>query len=110
MHNFTLRPHQRRDMMSRSTHVTYDKKAHCQRWDSFLERVMPAPEARAYLQRAGRVFSHRVHTRAMPVFLLGGWLEWQVRIPRGDPGHDGGLRSFGLYRDLHAAPAGGYPE
>jgi putative DNA primase/helicase len=52
MHNFTLRPHQRRDMMSRSTHVTYDKKAHCQRWDSFLERVMPAPEARAYLQRA----------------------------------------------------------
>jgi putative DNA primase/helicase len=52
MHNFTLRPHQRRDMMSRSTHVTYDKEAHCRRWDSFLERVMPAPEARAYLQRA----------------------------------------------------------
>jgi putative DNA primase/helicase len=52
MHSFTPRPQKRSDMMSRSTHVSYNKGALCPLWDSFLQRIMPDPEARAYLQRA----------------------------------------------------------
>jgi P4 family phage/plasmid primase-like protien len=71
MHDSTLRPHRREDMMSRSTHVTYDKGARCPRWDSFLERVMPDTEARDYLQRAVG-YSLTGSTREQCLFFLWG--------------------------------------
>jgi putative DNA primase/helicase len=71
MQDLTLRPHQREDMMSRSTHVTYDEKAQCPRWRSFLVRVMPDPEARTYLQRAVG-YSLTGSTREQCLFFLWG--------------------------------------
>jgi putative DNA primase/helicase len=71
MHGFTKSPNRREDMMSRSTHITYDKEAHCPRWGSFLERIMPAQEARAYLQRAVG-YSLTGSTREQCLFFLWG--------------------------------------
>ena len=47
-----LRPHNRADLITKSSPVIYDPQAAAPRWESFLERVLPDAEMRSYVQRA----------------------------------------------------------
>jgi putative DNA primase/helicase len=47
-----LQDHARADMARRISDVAYDPKASAPRWASFLRRVLPDAETRAFLQRA----------------------------------------------------------
>lgn len=47
-----LRPHRREDRLTRLAPVTYDPAAEAPLWKAFLERVLPDPELRAFVQRA----------------------------------------------------------
>jgi putative DNA primase/helicase len=46
-----LRPHRRDDLISRRVAVSYDPVAAAPTWKAFLERVVPDPGLRRYLQR-----------------------------------------------------------
>ncbi|MGE0434619.1 MAG: phage/plasmid primase, P4 family [Planctomycetota bacterium] len=46
-----LRPHDPADMMTRCANAEYDPDAKCPAYLSFLERVQPDPDLRAYIQR-----------------------------------------------------------
>ncbi len=46
-----IRPHARNDYSTKAILVDYDPDAACTTWDSFLARVQPDPEMRAYLAR-----------------------------------------------------------
>lgn len=46
-----LRPHDRSDLITRLAPVEYDPKAHSPLWDAFLERFLPDPDTRSFLQR-----------------------------------------------------------
>ena len=46
-----LRPHDRKDLISRMCAVDYDPQATCPKFLAFLEFVQPDPEIRAFLQR-----------------------------------------------------------
>lgn len=48
----TLRPADRRDKLSRLVPIDFDPEAACSAWDRFLERVLPDPDVRGFLQRA----------------------------------------------------------
>lgn len=47
-----LRPHRREDLITKLAPVEYDPDAKLDRWDAFLERVLPDPNVRAFVQRA----------------------------------------------------------
>ncbi len=47
-----LRPHRRDDAIMKLAPIDYDPNATCPRWDRFLEEVLPAPDLRAFVQRA----------------------------------------------------------
>ncbi len=47
-----LRPHSRGDHITRLADVAYDPDARSELWDAFIERVIPDPEIRGFLQRA----------------------------------------------------------
>jgi P4 family phage/plasmid primase-like protien len=47
-----LQPHDRQDMITKMIPVAYDPNALCPTWDAFLERIIPDPEVRIFLQRA----------------------------------------------------------
>ena len=47
-----LRPHDRADLLTKLAPVTHDPAADCPTFRAFLERILPDPELRAYLQRA----------------------------------------------------------
>lgn len=47
-----LRPHRREDYLTKLVPFAYDEKATCPLWLAFLERVVPDPDVRAFLQRA----------------------------------------------------------
>jgi putative DNA primase/helicase len=47
-----LRRHDRDDLITRICPIAYDPGAHDDRWDLFVEQVMPDPEIRRYVQRA----------------------------------------------------------
>jgi len=46
------RPHDKDDLITRKSNVTYDPEASAPRWTAFLERIIPNPEVRAFLQKA----------------------------------------------------------
>ncbi|TJY67335.1 hypothetical protein E4J89_15745 [Arthrobacter sp. CAU 1506] len=48
---FELRPHNPVDRLTKITRGAYDKSAGCDKWETFLERVLPDAEVRAYVQR-----------------------------------------------------------
>ncbi|MGI4790202.1 MAG: DNA primase family protein [Janthinobacterium lividum] len=45
-----LRPHDRADLLTKLAPVAFDPTADCPAFQAFLERIMPDPELRAYLQ------------------------------------------------------------
>lgn len=47
-----LRPHRRADLLTRLAPVIYDPAARAERWRAFLERILPDPDVRAFVQRA----------------------------------------------------------
>jgi P4 family phage/plasmid primase-like protien len=47
-----LRPHRREDMLTKRTSVAFDPEATAPLFDSFLERILPDPALRSFLQRA----------------------------------------------------------
>jgi putative DNA primase/helicase len=47
-----LRPHRREDLITAVLPVCFDPAATCPVWEAFLERVLPDPEVRIYVQRA----------------------------------------------------------
>ncbi len=47
-----LRPHNPEDYITKLVPIEYDPDAKDERWESFLQRVQPEPEARKFLQRA----------------------------------------------------------
>jgi putative DNA primase/helicase len=47
-----LQPHRRADYITKLAPVMFDSEARSALWDSFLERQVPDPEVRAFLQRA----------------------------------------------------------
>jgi putative DNA primase/helicase len=46
-----LRPHDRADLITKLAPVSYDPAAACPYWDAFLERILPEPMVRSFLQR-----------------------------------------------------------
>ncbi len=48
----TIRPHDRKDLLTKVAPVTYDENASALSWLRFLKRVVPDAEIRQYLQRA----------------------------------------------------------
>ena len=46
-----LRPHDRADLLSKLAPVAYIPRGICPRWTSFLERILPDPDVRRYLQK-----------------------------------------------------------
>lgn len=46
------RAHRREDYLTKLVPFAYDEKATCPQWLAFLERVVPDPDVRAFLQRA----------------------------------------------------------
>jgi putative DNA primase/helicase len=66
-----LRPHRQSDMLTKLAPVDYDPAARAPQWESFLERVQPDPEVRAWLQRfLGYTLTGDVREQAI-AFLLG---------------------------------------
>lgn len=47
-----LRPHAQDDLISKVSPVAYDSAATCPRWEQFLERILPSPAVRSFMQRA----------------------------------------------------------
>lgn len=52
LHSGDVRPHDRRDLITRTTRVIYDPDAAAPAWDAFLEEVLPDEELRAFMRRA----------------------------------------------------------
>jgi putative DNA primase/helicase len=48
----TLREHRSSDYITKLISIEYDPSAECPRWLAFLERVLPDPEVRKFIQRA----------------------------------------------------------
>ena len=48
----TLRPHDRKDMLTKMAPVMYDSEARCPLWLAFLKSVLPNPEMRRFIKRA----------------------------------------------------------
>ena len=48
-----LREHDRDDLLTHCCPVAWNPQAECPRWREFLKRVLPDPEARGVMQRAG---------------------------------------------------------
>ena len=46
-----LRPHRQTDMITRLAPVTYDEAAPCPKWNTFLEKILPDSDLRAFVQR-----------------------------------------------------------
>lgn len=71
LHTGELRPHQRKDMITKLAPVKYDPEASSPQWEKFLTEVLPDPEVRTFLQRfAGCCLSGDVADRVF-VFLSG---------------------------------------
>jgi putative DNA primase/helicase len=47
-----LRPHQRNDLITKITSISYDESATADRWQSFIRRVLPDEDVRRYVQKA----------------------------------------------------------
>lgn len=52
LRTLTLRPHRREDLLTRLAPVAWDPTAEAPTWRAFLERVLPDPEVRGYVQRS----------------------------------------------------------
>ena len=51
LHTGTLRPHRQEDRITKLAPVIYEPQAVAPGWERFLERVLPDPELRAWVQR-----------------------------------------------------------
>lgn len=62
------RAHQREDLLTKRSLVVYDPAATAPTWEAHLTRVLPDPEARAFLQRfAGYALTGVVRDHVLPV-------------------------------------------
>ncbi|MFH0899234.1 MAG: phage/plasmid primase, P4 family [Pseudomonadota bacterium] len=66
-----LRPHERADLVTKLAPVDYDPDACCPTWERFLERVIPSPAVRSFLQRAAG-YSLTGDTSEHCIFMLHG--------------------------------------
>lgn len=67
-----LRPHRREDYLTKIAPTAYDSEAECPNWCQFLDRVLPDPEVRDFVQRAaGYSLTGDVGEQVL-FFLLGG--------------------------------------
>lgn len=66
-----VHPHNREHMLTRRSPAVYDGNASCPTWTAFLERVLPKPELRAFVQRAAG-YSLTGLTAAQVLFFLYG--------------------------------------
>ena len=48
---FELRPHDAADRLTKITRGAFDPSATCEKWESFLKRILPDGEVRGYVQR-----------------------------------------------------------
>lgn len=71
LRTFELRSHRREDLLSKLTPVEYDPAAKAPLWEAFLERILPDPELRSFVQRAAG-YSLTGSTREQVLFLLYG--------------------------------------
>lgn len=51
LRTLVLGPHRQEDMITKIAPVAYDPAAAAPRWETFIERVLPDPELRAWVQR-----------------------------------------------------------
>lgn len=67
-----LAPHRREDLLTKQAPVAFDTDATCPVWESFLARVLPDAEVRAYVQRiAGYTLTAETREQCL-FFLFGG--------------------------------------
>ncbi len=66
-----LRPHRREDLLTKLVPVAYDSAAEYPLWDRVLERVLPEPELRRFLQKAIG-YALTGETREQVLFILWG--------------------------------------
>lgn len=70
--DFALRPHDPADRLTKITQGSFDPTAPCDQWTAFLERVLPDPEVRGYLQRVMGVALIGKQLEHILVILTGG--------------------------------------
>lgn len=46
-----LRPHARKDMLTRMSGVAYDPAADCPKWRAFMDTILPSPEIQVFVQK-----------------------------------------------------------
>ena len=64
-----LGPHERHYLSTAVSPVTHDRFAICPRWDKFLERALPDPAVRAYVQRiVGYSLTGLATEKMVPIF------------------------------------------
>lgn len=64
-----LRPHDPGDILTKLCPVEYDAAAECPLWESTLERFLPDPAIRRYIQRvAGYAITGAVRDHVLPIF------------------------------------------
>lgn len=66
-----LQSHRRDILVSKITGVRYDPDAHCPRWHSFIERILPDEDVREFVRRAVG-YSLSGSTREKAMFILHG--------------------------------------
>jgi hypothetical protein len=52
LHTGQLGPHRREDLITKLAPVMYDRQSRSDLWESFLARMLPNPDLRAFVQRA----------------------------------------------------------
>ncbi|MBN2490539.1 MAG: hypothetical protein JXQ29_06800 [Planctomycetes bacterium] len=65
-----VRPHRRSDLLTKLAGAGFDPKAEAPRWRQFLERVLPDPDVRDYIQRLlGYAASGAVREHVLPILV-----------------------------------------
>jgi len=64
-----LRPHRRQDMLTKTTGIEYDPQAEAPLFLRFLERILPDPEVRRYVQKwSGYALTGVIREHRLPVW------------------------------------------
>lgn len=70
LRSFTMKPHDPADLITKVANAEYHEDATSERWDSFIEEVLPDPEVREFLQRyVGVSLSGQVREHALPILV-----------------------------------------
>ena len=64
----TARPHRREDLLSKQAPVDYQPDAQCPLWDTFIQRILPDPAIRRYVQQlAGYSLTANTGEQILPI-------------------------------------------